>query len=154
MEATVYAMVECDRQANRHLHRWSERKGQFVQLLLVLFRRGWIVCGRERHSYLDIFYGGKYSQPIPWIKEDDGVPNLARMGFYITWRSARSTRCDVPPGCHDYQSALEAWPHRYLFYNNSSTSAHIVIATLVREDDKIADLNYMIGPKLYEANWM
>lgn len=29
-----------------------------------------------------------------------------------------------------------------------------LIATLVREDDKIADLNYMIGPKLYEANWM
>jgi superfamily II DNA or RNA helicase len=28
------------------------------------------------------------------------------------------------------------------------------IATLVREDDKIEDLNYMIGPKLYEANWM
>ncbi|KAG8906319.1 transcription factor TFIIH complex ERCC-3 subunit, partial [Tulasnella sp. 403] len=27
-------------------------------------------------------------------------------------------------------------------------------ATLVREDDKIEDLNYMIGPKLYEANWM
>ncbi|KAK7055312.1 P-loop containing nucleoside triphosphate hydrolase protein [Favolaschia claudopus] len=27
-------------------------------------------------------------------------------------------------------------------------------ATLVREDDKIVDLNYMIGPKLYEANWM
>jgi superfamily II DNA or RNA helicase len=24
----------------------------------------------------------------------------------------------------------------------------------VREDDKIEDLNYMIGPKLYEANWM
>jgi len=28
------------------------------------------------------------------------------------------------------------------------------LATLVREDDKIEDLNYMIGPKLYEANWM
>lgn len=27
-------------------------------------------------------------------------------------------------------------------------------ATLVREDQKIEDLNYMIGPKLYEANWM
>ncbi|XP_064613581.1 general transcription and DNA repair factor IIH helicase subunit XPB-like isoform X2 [Liolophura sinensis] len=27
-------------------------------------------------------------------------------------------------------------------------------ATLVREDDKIADLNFLIGPKLYEANWM
>ena len=30
----------------------------------------------------------------------------------------------------------------------------LCIATLVREDDKISDLNYMIGPKLYEANWM
>jgi len=27
-------------------------------------------------------------------------------------------------------------------------------ATLVREDDKIDDLNFLIGPKLYEANWM
>jgi DNA excision repair protein ERCC-3 len=32
--------------------------------------------------------------------------------------------------------------------------ASLCTATLVREDDKIADLNYMIGPKLYEANWM
>ncbi|RKO84311.1 P-loop containing nucleoside triphosphate hydrolase protein [Blyttiomyces helicus] len=27
-------------------------------------------------------------------------------------------------------------------------------ATLVREDDKIENLNYLVGPKLYEANWM
>ena len=27
-------------------------------------------------------------------------------------------------------------------------------ATLLREDDKITHLNYLIGPKLYEANWM
>ena len=27
-------------------------------------------------------------------------------------------------------------------------------ATLVREDDKITDLNFLIGPKIYEANWM
>jgi DNA excision repair protein ERCC-3 len=27
-------------------------------------------------------------------------------------------------------------------------------ATLVREDEKIADLGHLIGPKLYEANWM
>lgn len=26
-------------------------------------------------------------------------------------------------------------------------------ATLLREDDKIQDLNFLIGPKLYEANW-
>ena len=24
----------------------------------------------------------------------------------------------------------------------------------MREDDKIRDLGYLIGPKLYEANWM
>ena len=36
-------------------------------------------------------------------------------------------------------------------------SAHCKLglsATLVREDDKIGDLNFLIGPKLYEANWM
>ena len=27
-------------------------------------------------------------------------------------------------------------------------------ATLLHEDDKIADLNFLIGPKLYEANWL
>lgn len=27
-------------------------------------------------------------------------------------------------------------------------------ATLVREDDKIDDLRYLVGPKLYEANWL
>lgn len=27
-------------------------------------------------------------------------------------------------------------------------------ATLLREDDKIDDLNFLIGPKLFEANWM
>jgi len=27
-------------------------------------------------------------------------------------------------------------------------------ATLVREDEKIKNLNFLIGPKLYEANWL
>lgn len=27
-------------------------------------------------------------------------------------------------------------------------------ATLVREDDLVNDLFYLIGPKLYEANWL
>ncbi|XP_070565802.1 general transcription and DNA repair factor IIH helicase/translocase subunit XPB-like [Ptychodera flava] len=39
----------------------------------------------------------------------------------------------------------------------TSVQAHCKLgltATLVREDDKIADLNFLIGPKLYEANWM
>ena len=39
----------------------------------------------------------------------------------------------------------------------SIVRAHIKLgltATLVREDDKIGDLNFLIGPKLYEGNWM
>ena len=28
------------------------------------------------------------------------------------------------------------------------------LATLVREDDKVEHLNFLIGPKLYEANWL
>ncbi|KAJ1912546.1 DNA repair helicase RAD25 [Tieghemiomyces parasiticus] len=39
----------------------------------------------------------------------------------------------------------------------TSIAAHTKLgltATLVREDDKISDLNFLIGPKLYEANWM
>merc|ERR1719186_496086 len=39
----------------------------------------------------------------------------------------------------------------------SQISAHCKLgltATLVREDDKITDLNFLIGPKLYEANWL
>ncbi|KAI8876274.1 DNA repair helicase rad25 [Backusella circina FSU 941] len=39
----------------------------------------------------------------------------------------------------------------------STIAAHAKLgltATLVREDEKIDDLNFLIGPKLYEANWM
>jgi DNA excision repair protein ERCC-3 len=38
-----------------------------------------------------------------------------------------------------------------------SVKAHCrlgLTATLVREDDLISDLNFLIGPKLYEADWM
>ena len=41
-----------------------------------------------------------------------------------------------------------------LLLNMPNSLKYRTSATLVREDDKIADLNYMIGPKLYEANWM
>jgi len=39
----------------------------------------------------------------------------------------------------------------------SITKSHAKLgltATLVREDEKITDLNFLIGPKLYEANWL
>ncbi|KAL6177286.1 hypothetical protein ACLB2K_048812 [Fragaria x ananassa] len=31
---------------------------------------------------------------------------------------------------------------------------YTLAATLVREDERITDLNFLIGPKLYEANWL
>ncbi|RXK41677.1 DNA excision repair protein ERCC-3 [Tremella mesenterica] len=39
--------------------------------------------------------------------------------------------------------------------NNFKVHAKLgLTATLVREDDKVKDLGYLVGPKLYEANWM
>uniref|UniRef100_A0A1I8F343 General transcription and DNA repair factor IIH helicase/translocase subunit XPB n=1 Tax=Macrostomum lignano TaxID=282301 RepID=A0A1I8F343_9PLAT len=45
---------------------------------------------------------------------------------------------DVSAGANYRTLALQAGPDSHL----------------VREDDKIADLNFLIGPKLYEANWL
>jgi DNA excision repair protein ERCC-3 len=45
------------------------------------------------------------------------------------------------------------FPYRPLSYSQNRLRCSLA-ATLVREDDKIVDLNYMIGPKLYEANWL
>ena len=43
---------------------------------------------------------------------------------------------------------------KFYFSKNRSHTKLGLTATLVREDDKIADLNFLIGPKLYEANWL
>lgn len=52
--------------------------------------------------------------------------------------------------------ATNSFPHP-LFLHISHVCPWVPVgltATLVREDDKISDLNFLIGPKLYEANWM
>jgi len=114
-----------------------------------------VVLGRKRNRRLDIFDGGEHSQPLTRVKEDDGIPHIPRVGLYITRRSPCSSRCDVPAGGHYDQGSLEAWIDRYALPFMASPALDPVVhqATLVREDDKITDLNYMIGPKLYEANW-
>ena len=43
---------------------------------------------------------------------------------------------------------------RKVTHSLSTHSKLGLTATLLREDDKITDLNFLIGPKLYEANWM
>lgn len=43
----------------------------------------------------------------------------------------------------------------YSYYDETKSEALFWIsATLVREDERITDLNFLIGPKLYEANWL
>lgn len=42
---------------------------------------------------------------------------------------------------------------RKVLTNVAAHSKLGLTATLVREDEKIEDLNFLIGPKLYEANW-
>lgn len=43
---------------------------------------------------------------------------------------------------------------RKVMVNIKTHSKLGLTATLLREDNKIEDLNFLIGPKLYEANWM
>jgi len=48
-------------------------------------------------------------------------------------------------------------PAKYFRRVMTNVKAHCKLgltATLVREDEKIGDLNFLIGPKLYEANWL
>ena len=54
-------------------------------------------------------------------------------------------------------TALYMYMYTYTHVTHTVVQAHTKLgltATLVREDDKIQDLNFLIGPKLYEANWM
>ena len=78
------------------------------------------------------------------------------MGIHFAGRGARCAGSYVPSCCDHYQGALQTGTHGYVRVVAKQNSIPLTVrsATLVREDDKIADLNYMIGPKLYEANWM
>jgi DNA excision repair protein ERCC-3 len=49
------------------------------------------------------------------------------------------------------------WFNNILTMTKASLLSEIIVkfaATLVREDERITDLNFLIGPKLYEANWL
>lgn len=53
----------------------------------------------------------------------------------------------------DEVHAIPAKMFRRVLTQVQSHSKLGLTATLVREDDKIADLNFLIGPKLYEGNF-
>lgn len=46
---------------------------------------------------------------------------------------------------HHFQEVLSKVPHKCVLG---------LSATLLREDDRISDLRHLVGPKLYEANWL
>jgi DNA excision repair protein ERCC-3 len=53
----------------------------------------------------------------------------------------------------DEVHVVPAQMFKQVTYSIASHSKLGLTATLLREDDKIQDLNFLIGPKLYEANW-
>ena len=80
------------------------------------------------------------------------------MGIHSLGRGACGPCEHVPQGGDHHQGTFEArsdrcGAHQCLRIRDLLADGSFA-ATLVREDDRIADLNYMIGPKLYEANWM
>ncbi|KAI9807078.1 MAG: DNA repair helicase RAD25 [Sarcosagium campestre] len=54
----------------------------------------------------------------------------------------------------DEVHVVPAYMFRKVTHSIATHSKLGLTATLLREDDKITDLNFLIGPKLYEANWM
>ena len=81
------------------------------------------------------------------------------MGIHSLRRGACRSRKHVPQGGDHHQGTFQArfdgcGAHQWLQIRIDPLADGSFAATLVREDDRIADLNYMIGPKLYEANWM
>lgn len=68
-----------------------------------------------------------------------------------------SLRLEIIILCECFLSEVQTIPAKMFRRVLTTVNAHCKLgltATLVREDDKIADLNFLIGPKLYEANWM
>lgn len=52
---------------------------------------------------------------------------------------------------------VQVFPAKNFSKISETVKAHCKLgltATLVREDGKISDLHFLIGPKLYEANWI
>ena len=58
----------------------------------------------------------------------------------------------APPSVTCLFSSLPVLPH--FTQHLKQASWYLFAATLVREDERITDLNFLIGPKLYEANWL
>lgn len=87
--------------------------------------------------------------------------------FRGIYAGARGSCTYVQKGHQYHKIALQTWAYWYVFQKENFCKLHFYLvfsqfnglfgyltATLVREDERITDLNFLIGPKLYEANWL
>ncbi|GFZ06894.1 DNA repair helicase XPB1-like protein [Actinidia rufa] len=85
-------------------------------------------------TYNMVAFGGKRSEKsekiIEEIENGDCFSWMRCMWFLLT--------------CLERSSALP----------NPTANLDLLVSTLVIEDERITDLNFLIGPKLYEANWL
>ena len=58
----------------------------------------------------------------------------------------------VQGGYHGNQVALQAGPHRYIATRLTLQERYLTLIDTL-EDNKIQNLEYLIGPKLHEENW-
>ncbi|KAJ2750223.1 DNA repair helicase RAD25 [Coemansia pectinata] len=109
-------------------------------------------------------------EQIAVFTSDQKMPFLGEAGLVIsTYAMVANTRKRSPRGQlmmdfisqHEWGMLLLDEVHvapaavfRHVVTNVAAHSKLGLTATLVREDDKIDDLSFLIGPKLYEANWM
>jgi hypothetical protein len=159
METTISSVVKCDRPSNSCVHCRPKREGQFCSMRYIKVKStnffpqfagdsGILVStysmvanthnrSHESKKMMDFLTGREWGFIL--LDEVHVVP-AAMFRRVVTTIKAHSKL-----GLTGEEVLLLNMPNSL----NCRTSA-----TLVREDDKIADLNYMIGPKLYEANWM
>ncbi|KAJ8314390.1 hypothetical protein KUTeg_008951 [Tegillarca granosa] len=92
-------------------------------------------------------------------RESYGVDEISGVGNYGAGCGGNKffTKLLKHPLCFSFILEVQTIPAKMFRRVLTIVNAHCKLgltATLVREDDKIADLNFLIGPKLYEANWM
>lgn len=99
---------------------------------------------REGSSSLTVrTRGGGASSPFP-IPEAERTEVILRMVQEETWGLLVLDEVHTALA-HHFQEVLNKVPHKCVLG---------LSATLLREDDRIADLRHLVGPKLYEANWL
>nr|CAD7263197.1 unnamed protein product [Timema shepardi] len=127
-------------------------------------------CGVLVTTYSMITHTQKRSweaeQTMKWLQEQEWgimvldaveLNTISALANYAT-EAAHTRLKKLGPNIHNiYFAEVHTIPAKMFRRVLTLVQSHCKLgltATLLREDDKIADLNFLIGPKLYEANWL